>query len=177
MTRAEKAKSCFLSGYNCAQAVAVAFSDLVDMDEKTVARAVSGFGGGMGRLREVCGAFSGAVFILSVLYGYEDEKAFEAKKQLYSDIQNFAEQCRNENGSIICKELLGLEKDKTCSPLRRKGRRNITRNVPVQKLYTPAPNSLTNLLKIKICQRCKKGLAFFRIMCYSILAKAISVCS
>lgn len=149
MTRAEKAKSCFLSGYNCAQAVAVAFSDLVDMDEKTVARAVSGFGGGMGRLREVCGAFSGAVFVLSVLYGYEDEKAFEAKKQLYSDIQNFAEQCRNENGSIICKELLGLDKDKPCSPTPQKRTQEYYKKRPCAEIVYTCAEQLDEFIKNK----------------------------
>lgn len=116
MSRGLNAKNNFLSGYNCAQSVAIAFSDLIGMDEKTIAKAICGFGGGMGRLREVCGAFSGAVFVLSLLYGYDDEKDYETKKTLYSYIQEFAEMCREKNNSIVCRELLGLDKNKISSP-------------------------------------------------------------
>lgn len=117
MSKATDAKNYFLSGYNCAQAVAIAFSDMVDLDEKTIAKCVCGYGGGMGRLREVCGAFSGAVFILSLLYGYDDSNAYEEKKQIYSDIQQLAQMCKDANGSIICRELLGIDKKAQCSPV------------------------------------------------------------
>lgn len=149
MSRAEKAKSCFLSGYNCAQAVAVAFSDLVGLDEKTVAKSVCGFGGGMGRLREVCGAFSGAVFIISLLYGYDDEKAFETKKQLYSDIQQFAELCKNENGSIVCRELLGLEKGKPCSPIPQKRTQEYYKKRPCAEIVYTCAELLDEFIKNK----------------------------
>lgn len=109
MNRGERAKAYFLEGYNCAQAVALAFSDMLDMDEKQIARLTSGFGGGIGRMREVCGSVSGAVFVISSIYGYDDPKEFEDKKNLYSDIQKFCNSFKNENGSIICKELLGLD--------------------------------------------------------------------
>lgn len=114
-SRANKAKQFFLQGYNCSQAVAMAFSDLIHIDEKTVARLVSGFGGGFGRLREVCGAFSGITFVMSALYGYDNGKDFESKKNLYAEIQTLAEKCKKGNGSIICKELLGLEPNSSIS--------------------------------------------------------------
>ena len=66
-----KAAELFLSGYNCAQAVAAAFSEELGLTESQAARMVSAFGGGMGRLREVCGAVSGMLFVLSSLYGYD----------------------------------------------------------------------------------------------------------
>lgn len=81
MTRGEKAKEYFLQGYNCSQSVAMAFSDLIGMDEAQIARAVCGFGGGIGRMREVCGTISGATFVLSMLYGYSDPKDFANKKK------------------------------------------------------------------------------------------------
>ena len=69
MTRAEHAAQLFVEGYNCAQAVAMAFSDLIGMDEKRTAKMISSFGGGMGRLREVCGAVSGMLLVTGTLYG------------------------------------------------------------------------------------------------------------
>ncbi len=101
-----KAAELFLQGYNCAQAVAVAFCDVTGLEEKTAARMVSGFGGGMGRLREVCGAVSGMFFVLSTLYGYDNSSDDEQKKWLYQEVQALAGKFRAECGSIICRELL-----------------------------------------------------------------------
>jgi C_GCAxxG_C_C family probable redox protein len=106
MNHGAKAAQLFLNGYNCAQAVAVAFSDLTGFDEQTSARMVSSFGGGMGRLREVCGAVSGMLFVLGILYGYDDPGDNEGKKELYTQVQSLAEQFRKEFGTIICRELL-----------------------------------------------------------------------
>lgn len=106
MTHSEKAAELFLEGYNCAQAVAVAFCDVTGLDEKMTAKTVSAFGGGMGRLREVCGAVSGMFFVLSCLYGYDDPNADPEKKQLYARVQELAAKFREMNGSIICREIL-----------------------------------------------------------------------
>lgn len=108
--RGDLAYELFLKGYNCSQAVAVAYSDLIGLDSETAARVVSGFGGGMSRLREVCGTFSGIVMVVSMLYGYSDPADISAKAELYGRIQELAKQFRKDNGSIICRELLGLEK-------------------------------------------------------------------
>lgn len=106
MDRATKAAGLFLEGYNCAQAVAVAFADMVGLEETQVARMVSGFGGGFGRLREVCGAVSGMVFVISTLYGYDSMDDNEVKMGHYKRIQDLAGQFREQNGSIICREIL-----------------------------------------------------------------------
>ena len=106
MTRGEHAAELFLKGYNCAQAVSIAFCDLTGLDEKTAARTVSAFGGGMGRMREVCGAVSGMFAVVSILYGYDDAKNGTAKKELYRLVQDLAGQFRQRCGSIICRELL-----------------------------------------------------------------------
>ena len=95
-----------MEGYNCAQAVAVAFCDVTGMDEKIAARASSSFGGGMGRMREVCGAVSGMLMVLGLLYGYDDPRDDPTKKQLYTQIQELAGKFREEVGSIICREIL-----------------------------------------------------------------------
>lgn len=110
ISKGDVAYENFLKGYNCTQAVAVAFADELGLDEATAARLSSGFGGGMGRLREVCGTFSGVVFVLSSLYGYSEPKNLEGKKDLYEKIRACAAKFRADNGSIICRELLGLEK-------------------------------------------------------------------
>ena len=117
MNRAERAKELFYEGYNCSQAVVVAFADLIETDEKTAVRLVSGYGGGMGRLREVCGSFSGVVFIISALYGYDEKRDNEGKKELYAIIQELAEKFRNECGSLVCRELLGLKITGADSPV------------------------------------------------------------
>ena len=96
----------FLEGYNCAQAVAVAFSDLTGMDKTLAAKLASPFGGGMGRMREVCGAVSGMYMVLGALYGYDNSDADSHKKELYKQVQALAEQFKAENGSIICRDIL-----------------------------------------------------------------------
>ena len=100
-----KAAELFLSGYNCAQAVAVAFHEELGLTEKQAARMASAFGGGMGRMREVCGAVSGMYLVLSQLYGY-DKPDDVAKKALYTDVQALAAQFREQAGSIVCREIL-----------------------------------------------------------------------
>lgn len=110
MSKGDIAYENFLKGYNCTQAIAVTFAQELGLDENTAARLSGGFGGGIGRLREVCGTFSGVVFVLSALYGYSDPKDVEGKKDLYEKIQACAAKFREDNGSIICRELLGLEK-------------------------------------------------------------------
>ena len=106
MTHSEKAAELFLQGYNCAQAVAVAFCDVTGLDEQFTAKTVSAFGGGMGRLREVCGAVSGMFFVLGHLYGYDTPGNDVEKKQLYARVQELANQFKEINGSIVCREIL-----------------------------------------------------------------------
>ena len=97
----------FMEGCNCSQAVFLAFSDMTGIDRKLAARISSPFGGGMGRMREVCGAVSGMFMVLGALYGYDENAEDDArKKQLYKDVQALAAQFREECGSIICREIL-----------------------------------------------------------------------
>ena len=110
MTRGETAEAYFRQGYNCSQAVAMAFADDMGMEKSTVARLTVGFGGGMGRMREVCGTVSGMSFVLSVLYGDSQ------KNDVYKMVQDVAGKFKAENGSIVCRELLGLDKKEKISP-------------------------------------------------------------
>lgn len=108
MTRKEIAMEYFAEGYNCAQAVALAFCDLLPVEKDTLARLTASFGGGMGRLREVCGAVSGMFAAAGLLYGYDDPKASTEKADHYARLQAMAKEFERENGSIVCRELLGL---------------------------------------------------------------------
>jgi C_GCAxxG_C_C family probable redox protein len=116
MTHEEKALQYFTEGANCAQAVVLAFKDELGMDEKTAARLASSFGGGIGRLREVCGAVSGMMMVYGLLKGYDDLKDPDAKKAHYANVQALAAKFREENGAIVCRELLELRKNEQNDP-------------------------------------------------------------
>lgn len=102
------ARQLFESGYNCSQAVFCAFAEDMGLDAETARRISSSFGGGMGRMREVCGACSGMFMAAGLKYGGYDPLDNRAKAEHYKRIQELAEAFRRENGSIICRELLGL---------------------------------------------------------------------
>ena len=108
MTRKEKAMQSFLNGYNCSQCMILAFEDLITIDLETALKIASPFGGGMGRLREVCGSVSGMFMVLGYIKGYNDPKDYEGKKVLYEHIQELARRYEDANNSIICRDLLGL---------------------------------------------------------------------
>lgn len=106
MERELYAAQLFLDGYNCAQAITVAFSDVTGLDPSFSARMASSFGGGIGRLREVCGAVSGMVMVAGLLYGYDSASEDAAKKEHYQRVQFLAGRFREEVGSIVCREIL-----------------------------------------------------------------------
>ncbi|MBR5515430.1 MAG: C_GCAxxG_C_C family protein [Clostridia bacterium] len=106
MNYEEKAKELFKEGYNCAQAVFLAFEDVIGVNRETALKLSSSFGGGMGRMREVCGAVSGMFMVLGCLYGYDDPKAATEKMDHYVLIREAAQKFKDENGSIICREIL-----------------------------------------------------------------------
>lgn len=106
--RAVKAMELFKEGYNCSQAVVLAFADLYDVDAAAMLKLSSSFGGGMGRLREVCGAVSGMFLLAGLFYGYDSPEDFAGKTGHYERIQSLAHAFRALNGSIVCRELLGL---------------------------------------------------------------------
>ena len=108
MSYSEKARTLFKQGYNCSQAVLLAFSDVTGLDDRTALMLSSSFGGGMGRLREVCGAVSGMFMVIGILCGYDDPADHAGKSAHYARLQQLAAQFREKNGSIICRDLLGL---------------------------------------------------------------------
>ncbi len=112
MDHGELAKNYFLEGYNCAQSVFLAFHEELGLDKDQAAQMISAFGGGMGRLREVCGTVSGMLMAAGMLYGYSDLGYFVGLAELYQRVQDLAGQFREKNGSIICRDLLGLDYEK-----------------------------------------------------------------
>lgn len=108
MTRREMAMANFMKGYNCSQSIVLAFSDMLDIDEKSLLKIASSFGGGMGRLREVCGSVSGMFMVAGLLYGYDGPETGQVKADHYARIQELAHRFEEQHGSIVCRELLGL---------------------------------------------------------------------
>ena len=106
--RAERARTAFLSGYNCTQAVIMAYTDLTDIDPEKFAAIVEPLGGGMGRLREVCGAVTGMFIISGSTHWGQSTTDRQVRAEIYSGVQQLAERFRHECGSIVCRELLGL---------------------------------------------------------------------
>ena len=112
MTRKEAAVANFKKGYNCSQSVVLAFKDMLPADESTLMKLSSSFGGGMGRLREVCGSVSGMFMVTGLLYGYDGPETGKIKADHYARIQELARRFEEKHGSIVCRRLLGLNVDR-----------------------------------------------------------------
>ncbi|MBE5832395.1 MAG: C_GCAxxG_C_C family protein [Butyrivibrio sp.] len=108
MTRREMAMANFYDGYNCSQSIVLAFADLIPIEKSTLLRMASSFGGGMGRLREVCGSVTGMFMIAGILYGYDGPETGQVKADHYARIQELARRFEETHGSIVCREMLGL---------------------------------------------------------------------
>ena len=114
--RCERARAYFKEGYNCCQAVLLAFQDIIGLPEEKIAGISSGFGGGMGRLREVCGAFSAMTFMAGITCPADDPSRAEGRRENYALVQEFADKFGKKNGSIICREQLQLRASQKESP-------------------------------------------------------------
>ena len=115
--RSEEAKNNFLSGMNCAQAVLCAFADRCGLDRETALKLASGFGGGIARQREVCGAITGMCMAVDLIRGPGEVSDKAAKDEHYAFIRALCDAFRDETGSIICRELLGLAPKQSDSPV------------------------------------------------------------
>lgn len=146
--RGLKAKSFFESGYNCAQSVVLAFTEEMGMDAETASKLASPFGAGMGRLREVCGAFSGSLLVIGNLFGVSDPLDAEGKGALYKDIQDLASKFRAANGSLICRELLHLS-EKSSAPTPEARTQEYYRNRPCGEIVA----KVTDLLEDYVATR------------------------
>lgn len=110
MSKGDIAKQNFMNGYNCSQAVLLAFCEDFGLEKETALKISEPFGGGMGRMREVCGTVTGMFMVLGLAMGNSDAKDGSTKKNVYKSVQELAEKFKQDNGSIICRELLGLQK-------------------------------------------------------------------
>lgn len=108
--RGERAEQLHRMGYNCAQAVLLAFEDRIPIDVRTGGMLASPFGAGMGGMREVCGAFSGALMVLGFIEGNRDPADRKAKAEVYAKAKELGARFEKINGSLICGELLGMRK-------------------------------------------------------------------
>ena len=107
--RVAKAIEIFEQGYNCSQAVFMAYSDKYGIDSETASKLATSFGGGMGRLREVCGAVSGMFLVLGMEYPFTDTKDKASKNTNYKAVQHTANEFKSIMGSYICADLLKLK--------------------------------------------------------------------
>lgn len=107
--RVSLARQYFESGYNCAQAVVMAYNDIMSLTTDEAAKIAAPFGGGMGRMREVCGTVSAMTMLAGAISPSFDPKNMEERKANYALVQEFASEFRNTNGDIVCRRLLGLE--------------------------------------------------------------------
>lgn len=115
--KSEKAMELFKSGYNCSQSVLGVFCEELGLDFETAMKISSPFGGGMGRMREVCGTVSGMFMAAGLMFGTTDSSS---KAELYKRIQDLAAKFKEQNGSIVCKELLaGVESSTSPTPSER----------------------------------------------------------
>lgn len=123
--RQDKAVELFKSGYNCSQSVLGAFADLYGLDMEQALRLSCSFGAGIGRMREVCGAASGMFMVAGLASGTTEGSDAKGKKDNYDFVQKLAEEFKNRSGgSIICRELLGLDQQnefKETTPEKRTG--------------------------------------------------------
>ena len=107
--RVARAVENFMAGYGCCQSVVAAFADLYGLDDTLAKKIAAGFGGGVGRLRMMCGAVSGIVILVGLDCGQTEGSDREGKSACYKVVQELLAQSREQNGSLICAEILGLE--------------------------------------------------------------------
>jgi C_GCAxxG_C_C family probable redox protein len=107
--RVAKAADAFSEGFNCAQAVFSAFAPSNGIGEREALKIASGFGAGMARLQEVCGAVTGAFMVIGAANGDEVPTDHAARKKTYEDIRTFEKRFREIHGSVLCRDIIGAD--------------------------------------------------------------------
>jgi C_GCAxxG_C_C family probable redox protein len=108
-TKSEQAVNNFKEGSNCSQAVLSVYAEESGLSQKTALKIARGFGGGMGRMAQTCGAVTGAFMVLGLKYGNADIHEKEAKERIYGLVREFTRRFESRNSSIVCQELLGCD--------------------------------------------------------------------
>lgn len=148
----QKAMNLFKEGYNCAQSVFLTFAEDLGFDKETALKLSSSFGGGMGRMREVCGAVSAMFMIAGLKYGYTSPTDKTAKTEHYERIQELAKKFKDKHETIICRELLGVDSDDKPIPSDRTPEYYASR--PCERLIGDAAEIIAEYIKSseKICK-------------------------
>ncbi|MDE7017187.1 MAG: C-GCAxxG-C-C family protein [Lachnospiraceae bacterium] len=119
-SRVGYATALFECGYNCAQSVFAAYADLFGMDRHTALKMSSAMGGGIGRMREVCGTVAAMAMLAGLKEGNDDPGNEEAKERIYALVRQMSASFKEQQGTIICRELLGIEgMEESAKPTRR----------------------------------------------------------
>jgi len=105
-TQSEQAVSRFKEGFSWSQPVLLTYSEQLDLDRSTAAKLASGFGGGMGRMAQTCGAVTAAFMVIGLKYGSQDPNDKQTKERTYHLVRQFAEKFKARNGSVTCSQLL-----------------------------------------------------------------------
>lgn len=148
MNRVDKAAELFLEGFNCSQSVFAAFCDRFGMDEETAKRVSAGLGGGVGRMREVCGAVSGAAMVLGSIASATEGDDKESKAKNYELVREFAERFKQRHGgTVICREMLKLNVPMENSVMPESRTAEYYKNRPCLKAVEDAADILTQMIK------------------------------
>ncbi|MGN1148334.1 MAG: C-GCAxxG-C-C family protein [Lachnospiraceae bacterium] len=144
-SRVADAVALFESGYNCAQSVFAAYADLFGMEKEEALKLASPMGAGIGRMREVCGTVSAMSLLLGLKEGNADASDEEAKRRVYEKTRQMADRFKEENGSIICRELLGIAgREQSAAPSERTKQYYMTR--PCSRLVASAAQIVEDVL-------------------------------
>ena len=147
MSKGDIAKQNFMNGYNCSQAVLLAFCEDFGLEKETALKISEPFGGGMGRMREVCGTVTGMFMVIGLAMGNDNSKDNTTKKNVYKSVQELAAKFKEDNGSIICRELLGFQKNNKESSVLSERNNEYNKQRPCPELCKYAADILEEYLK------------------------------
>jgi C_GCAxxG_C_C family probable redox protein len=142
MTRSERALSMFRNGYNCAQSVLFSFSEELGIDGDTALRIASGFGGGMGRMQEVCGAVTGGIMVIGLRFGRGEQGDRDAAAEAYAKTRALMEQFALRHGSYCCRNLLG-----GCELQSAEGRKAFVERDLINRICAPCVSNVVEILE------------------------------
>lgn len=147
MFKGDIAKQNFMNGYNCSQAVLLAFCEDFGLEKETALKISEPFGGGMGRMREVCGTVTGMFMVIGLAMGNDNSKDNTTKKNVYKSVQELAAKFKEDNGSIVCRELLGFQKNNKESYVPSERTKEYYKKRPCPELCKYAADILEEYLK------------------------------
>jgi C_GCAxxG_C_C family probable redox protein len=142
-TKSEVALEKFIEGYNCAQSVFYCFCDDLQFDKNTALKLACGFGAGMGRKQEVCGAVTGGIIILGAKYGRGENSDRTATELTYKKTREFMDRFAAKHGTFICRQLLG-----GCELTTEDGQKRYKENDLFNKVCKPCVQSVIEILEI-----------------------------